>query len=175
MVSDYRNLHAVHAINRYLWSRIGPTPGTGILAPINYQGVSITPIVPVEETPTLLTAIESQTGIKSVPFIVYNWTKIDSGQTWMIETNEIAYSLRSADDKAMRQMINLFDDEFKDYDLAAQRVNDYLFTNGSDALRQFDFKYIRVSSLGGQMPVTEENDQNEAIVSISATFTRSSR
>jgi len=169
----YRSLHAVHAINRYLWSRMGPA-GEAILAPITYQGVSLTPIVPVEETPTLLTAIESQAGIKSVPFIVYNWTKIDTGQTWMIETNEIAYSLRSSDDNIMRQMINLFDDEFKDYDESAKRVNDYLYENASDSLKAFDFKYIRVSSLGGQMPVDQENDQNEAIVSISATFTRPS-
>jgi hypothetical protein len=169
MASNYRNLHAVHALNRFLWSRI---EAEGIMQKIAYQGVQLTPIVPVEETPELLTAIDATKGLGSVPFIVYNWTKIDNGQLWMIETNEIAYAIRSADDTVMRQLLNLFDDEFKDYDDSAQRLNLYLAGLPPTKLQEFDFKTISVSSLGGQMPVDEENGQNEAIVSIRAVFTQ---
>jgi len=172
MASNYRNLHAVHALNRYLWSRI---EANGIMQKIRYNNVDLTPLVPVEETPELLTAIEAQAGVGSLPFIVYNWTKIDNGQLWMLETNEIAYAIRSVDDGVMRQLINLFDDEFKDYDEAAKRVNNYLFALPPTKLQEFDFKYLKVSSLGGQMPVTEENGQNEAIISITATFTQPAR
>jgi len=169
MASNYRNLHAVHALNRYLWSRI---EAEGIMQKITYQGTQLTPIVPVEETPTLLTAIDAQAGVGNLPFIVYNWTKIDNGQLWMIETNEIAYAIRSSNDIVMRQLINLFDDEFRDYDDSAQRVNLYLMGLPPTKLQEFDFKTISVSSLGGQMPVTEENGQNEAIISVRATFTQ---
>lgn len=167
--SNYRRVHPVHALNRFLWYHISLN---GIMQKIPYQGVQLTPLVPIEETPTLITAIEAQSGMGSMPFIVYNWTKIDSGQMWFIEQHEIAYSIRSSDDDTMRQLINLFDDLFKKYDESAQAVNEYLQSSGQPAsLLQWHFHSMNVSNLGGQMPVDTEDGMSESLISVRIMFT----
>lgn len=168
MAIETRSLHAVHAINKYVWANISPS----ILGTIPFQGINITPLVPIEETPDLLAAIEAQAGVGTLPFIVYNWTKVDTGQFWMVETNEIAYSIRSADATKMRQLINAFDDMFKDYDDAAQRVNAHLMATlpPTSALRKYHFFSINLSTLGGQMPVDTEGGYQESLISIRVLF-----
>lgn len=183
MASNYRRVHPVHALNRYLWAKIidprtdeeilagAPNPGA-LMQTIPYNGVNLTPIVPIEETPTLITAIEAQAGMGSMPFIVYNWTKVDNGQMWFVEAHEIAYSIRTSDDTVMRQLINLFDDLFKKYDESAQRVNAFLErTNAPASLRQFYFQSINISTLGGQMPTDTEDGANESLISLRVIFT----
>lgn len=165
------NVHPVHAINRYLWSRI---EAEGILSKNDYKGagmtVGMTPIVPVEETAELLNIIDAQTGIGSRPYVVYTWGRINTGQMWFIKTHQIAYSIRSADDVKMGQLINLFEHEFERYDESARKVNGFMQTAPA-ALKKFSFKHISLGNISGPLPAESENGENEALITITAAFT----
>ena len=154
-----------HAINRYLWSRI---EAHAILDKVNYSG--LTPIVPVEEIPELLQIIDARPGVQSYPFIVYSWSRIDNGQAWWMKTHNIAYSIRSTDDEAMARLINLFEAEFEDQDIAARRVNEYIFGLPPTTLQRFRFTSIGVRVLGAQMPAGTDTGANEALVTIAASY-----
>lgn len=166
MVID--KIHPAHAINKFLWSRI---ESEGILSKVNYNGW--VPIVPVEETPEFLEIIDAQPGILSHPYIVYSWSRVNTGQAWFMKTHNIAYSIRSADDDKTGQLINLFEREFQDYDSAAQRVNAFIETSGAASHKRYRFTHIFVQILGAQLPAGSENGVNEALVTISASYTES--
>lgn len=173
------NVHPVHAINRYLWSRI---EFEQILKKDEYRAsgmtVGMTPIVPVEETAELISVIESQEGITSRPYIVYTFSRVNTGQMWFMKTHQIAYSIRSTDDYKMGQLVNLFEREFERYDESARRVNRYMqglppaTAPAPDALKnRFTFKHISLQQVSGPLPAESENGENEALVTIAATFT----
>jgi len=171
------NVHPVHAINRYLWERIA---SEGILDRNNYKGPGMTtgmiPVVPVEETADLITIIESQAGITSHPYIVYTWNRINTGQMWYLKSHQIAYSVRSTDQVKMGQLVNLFEREFERYDESARNVNRYLQTAQTTPpvpalLKKYSFKYINLTQISGPMPAEAENEENEALITITAAFT----
>jgi hypothetical protein len=159
-------IHPVHAVNRYLWSRI---KGEGLLTEANYSG--LVPILPVEETPEFLTIIDSQPGIQSYPYIVYSWSRVNTGQAWFHKSHNIAYSIRSSDDDKMGQLLNLFEKTFQDYDSAAIRLNEFIATNGSATHKRYNFTYINIQVLGAPMPAESENGVSEALVTISVNYT----
>lgn len=166
-----------HAINRYLWTRIETN---GILSKSNYKvpnsTVTLTPIVPVEEVPELLQVIDSQPGVGSYPFIVYSWSRIDNGQTWWLKTHNIGYSIRSTDDEAMASLLELFEKEFEDQDVAARRVNEYIATlPATSPLRRFRFTHVKIHVLGAQMPAGTDTGMNEALVTIAVSYVESTQ
>lgn len=171
------NYAPVHAINNYLWSRVGNEGGEAILVRDNYKGPGMSkglvPIVPVEEAPDLITIIEGASGITSHPYMIYTWNRINTGDMWFVKTHQIAYSVRSADDRKLGQMINLFAKEFESYDKAAQNVNKHMagLSATYDPLKRFKFKHISVSTLSGGLPAESENGVSEALVTLSVTFT----
>lgn len=162
----------VHALNRYIWSRI---EAEGILSKTDYSTTQIpagiVPIVPVRETPELLEIIEAQPGVGSRPYIVYTWAKINTGQMWFVKTHEIAYAIRSDDDAKLSQLMNLYEDLFEDYDQAALRANAFIRANGSASHKLYDFKHISISSISDQMPGEQELAPNESIITIRAAYT----
>ena len=165
-------IHPVHAINKFLWSRI---EAEGILKKTDYATTQlpggIVPIVPVRETPDLMAIIDAQSGVSSRPYIVYTWAKINTGQNWFMKTHEIAYALRSDDDVKLAQLMNLYEDLFEDYDQAAHRVNAFVIASGSAGHKQFDFKHISIASISEQMPGEAEGAPNESIITLRATYT----
>jgi hypothetical protein len=166
---DVNAIFPVHAINSYLWKRI---TDEGILTTIPYNGIEIRPIVPVQQLPVLAEAIDAMPGVHSYPFLVYNWTQINTGDMWFVKTHEIAYSLRSDDDNKTSLLIDLINKEFEKYDESAKPVNDYIASIDPPArFAKFHFKYISVSTLGGQLPTTEQNGPSEAIIILRAAFT----
>jgi hypothetical protein len=168
------NIQPVHAINRYIWSKIGDA-GEGILTVNDYvspDGVKLVPIVPVKETPDLYQIIEAKDGLSTLPYIVYTWSRIGRGRTdWWLEEHEIAYSIRSGDQKKMGQLIKIFNHEFREWDRSAMRVNEYIAALDPTPLQQFRFKWINITSLGAEMPADTENGVDEALIVISASFT----
>lgn len=166
------SIHPVHAINRFLWAQI---EAEGILSKTDYatstMPAGIVPIVPVRETPDLMTLIDSLPGVNSRPYIVYTWAKLNTGQDWFIKTHEIAYAIRSDDDTKLAQLMNLYENLFEDYDQAAHRVNAYVLANGAASHKQFTFKHISIASISEQMPGEAEGAPNESIITIRATYT----
>lgn len=167
------NIQPVHAINNYFWSRIGDA-GDKILLRNNYKtpgmAQGLIPIVPVKETADLYEIIQAQPGTESLPYIVYTWSRVNRDSEWYLEEHQIAYSIRTADSAKMGQIIKAFNIEFRDYDRAAMRVNNYIQHGSSSNLKRFDFKYISVTQLGAEMPADTESGEDEAIVVITATF-----
>jgi hypothetical protein len=160
------NFHPVHAVNQYLWARIEQE---GILSKSNYK--NLVPIVPVKEAVDLIIAIDSQPGVTSYPYIVYTWNRLSTGSIWFMKTHQIAYAIRSSDDDKMRQLINLFEQEFQDQDRAAMRLNAYLSTLPSNSpLKGYQFKYLSLATLGGQLPTDSQAGVEESLITISATF-----
>lgn len=162
----------VNAVTRFLWTQI---EAEGILSKTDYATTGlpggVIPIVPIEESPDLLRIIDSQAGVGSLPYIVYTWTKINTGENWYLKSQDIAYSIRSADDVKTRKLINLFEDLFQDYDAAGRRINSWIFSQGTAAHKAYIFKTANISTLGGQMPVDVENGVNESLVTIRVTYT----
>jgi hypothetical protein len=158
----------VHAINRYLWSRIEEEQ---LLNKANYSG--LTPIIPVEETPEFITIIESQPGIQSYPYIVYSWSRINTGQAWFMKSHNIVYSIRSTDDDVIVKLLNLFEREFQSYDTAAIKINEWIATYGSAANKRYNFLYTNVQVLGAPVPSQSENGPSEALVTINVNYTES--
>lgn len=162
----------VHGLNKYLWSRI---EAEGIMKKTDYAlpdlPGGIVPIVPIEETPDLIRIIDAQAGIGSKPYIVYTWSKENTGPDWFMKTQQVAYAIRSGDDLKLRQLINLFEDLFQDYELAAYRVNQYVYLNGTNANKEYTFKTISITTLGGQMPAEREAGVNESLITIRITYT----
>lgn len=164
-------VHPVHAINRYLWSRI---EAEDILKKDDYKEagktVGMIPIVPVKESPELIRIIDSQPGITSRPYIVYAFSRINTGQMWFVKSHQIAYSVRSADDNKMGQLVNLFEREFEKYDESARNVNAFM-QSAPVSLKKYNFKHISLSQISGPMPAESENGEDEALITITAAFT----
>lgn len=159
-------IHPVHAINRFLWSKI---ESEDILSKSNYSG--LVPIIPVQETPEFITIIEAQPGVVSHPYLVYSWTRVSTGQAWFLKQHNIAYSIRSADDDKTSQLLNLFERELQDYDMAARRVNTFVSEFGSPAHRRFSFTHINVQVLGAPQPSGSENGVSESLVTLNVNYT----
>lgn len=168
---DINSTQPIHIINKYIWDQIA---GQGIMTKTDYRSTDfpagIVPIVPIKETPQLLQIIEQQAGVKALPYIVYTWNKIPSGQEWFLKTHDMAYAIRSPDSVKTSKLINLFDTLFKDFDAAARRVNDYLYLSGTTTQKAYHFKKIEVQTLGAEMPSDRENGVDEALITIRATF-----
>lgn len=171
------NLYPAVAINRFLWSQIEQagivdSNGQPIMVRSNYGGNI--PIIPVEETPEFMTIMDQQGGIRSFPYIVYTWTRVNPGVQWYLKQQELAYAIRSTDDNAIRQLLNLFETLFQDYDVAAQRVNSFTSgPGGRESHRRYHFKYIHLTTLGGPMPAETENGPNESLVGLRIGYTES--
>src|SRR5688572_15105287 len=130
------NLAPAYAINRYIWSRI---ESEGIMSKADYAGN--VPIIPVEETPDFMTILDAAGGIGAKPYIVYTWTRVNPGVQWFLKQQELAYAIRSRDDNATRQLLNLLEQMFQDYDIAAQRVNAFTMgPGGRESHRRYHFK-----------------------------------
>jgi hypothetical protein len=147
----------------------------GILSKSDYflDGVTpvggLIPLIPVEEEPDLMKVIDAQPGVSSRPYIIYTWAKVNTGQAWFLKTHHISFFIRSNDGVKMRQLINLFEKYFQDFDEAARRVNDYIIA-GPDVFKRFHFKWIEARDLGSQGPAESEGGIQEAMVTLRVTF-----
>lgn len=160
-------VHPAHPLNKYLWSRI---KAEGIMTETSYSG--LVPIIPVEETAEFMTVLDAQTGIQKPPYIVYSWSKLNTGQAWFHKAHNVAYSIRSADDDKMGQLLNLFEREFEDYDRAAMRINQYIASGTSTTHKRYNFTHVNVQVLGAPLPAGSETGVNEALVTLNVNYTQ---
>jgi hypothetical protein len=166
---ESNHIPAVFGLNRYLWDKLsnGIDGADPIMNLSDYGGLN--PIIPLQEEPGLLKAIEDQPGIKSAPYITYTWyTNGYSADSWYQPTDTVLYTIYSVGQKKLRQIVLLMSHLFKQYDLSAQSVNRFIqdpANNFSDAYKAYNYNFISVAASTGGTHVSMEND------SITATMT----
>jgi len=156
-MSDY-DLNAVHAANHYLWSKLKAELGW---SEADYNG--LIPITVAQQQPEF-------TGFDK-PFLVYSYTVDGIGTSSWEKSETCAYSIFSADEQDIRQVINLMVSLYKDYDESAGRVNAWVASNLDDRYSKFDFKYTRVSSGSGSQPAEQEGGRMDGLVIVNYTYT----
>lgn len=190
---ENKTIPAVFGLNRVLWAAIvqsGIIPNTS-----NYNG--LIPIIPVQEEPQFISAMDSQPGIGSFPYIVYSWhTNTIDAVSWYKTTDMVTYKVYANDQTALRKLVLLITDLFKRYDESAAVVNTYIArkylittsgtTGGPDAqlpaaqdgpdipgyeYRRYHYNYISVVSSSGGSPQTSENDPNTALINLRVNYT----
>lgn len=160
------NIPAVFGLNRYLWAKIQEAM---ILDPANYNG--LTPIIPVQEVPEFLQAIDAQDGIKSYPYIVYTWNTNGYEQQWFVPSDQIIYQIHSTDNKKLRELILLITDHFKRFDESARAVNSFIQNSPLNAeYKSYDYKFISVQQAQGGWHTQDENAPIKATITVKATY-----
>jgi hypothetical protein len=120
MTSKY-DYAAVYDVNKYLWSRI---TSAGVLATSSYTlpdlGITIVPIVPVQEVPELSNHLDSN------PYIVYDvmTTKnsVSSEDAWWHERDEVTYAIYAPSTAKLNEIVNCIKDSFRQMDQSAARI-----------------------------------------------------
>lgn len=161
-----KSIPAIFGVNRYLWKQVKDNL---ILNESDYDG--LTPIVPVQESPEFIQAMESGEGIGQHPFIVYTWytNGIDSS-SWYKQTDNIIYTIYSTDQKKLRQLIMLITSLLKRYDLSAASVNDFTADLGGE-YASYHYKSIWVAAVDSGNPSGYENEPIAATVTVRVQYT----
>lgn len=161
------DIPAVYGLNRYIWAKIEEA---GILDKANYGG--LTPIIPTMEVAQFTQAMDAQNGIKSFPYIVYNWNTNGYAQDWFQSSDQIIYLINATDGKKLRELILLILDHFKRYDESAQAVNDFIQGSAlSDKYKAYHYKSINIQSATGGSYASQENEPITAMITVKATYT----
>lgn len=165
----HKHIPAVFGVNKYLWHQI---ESEGILDKANYG--DMIPIIPVQEQPGFIQAMEERPGIGQFPYIVYSWYSngIDS-DTWYRQTDTVVYNIYSTDAKKLRELVLLTVDHLKRYDDSAQAVGQYLagVVGLNDEYLDYDYKTIWVAATTAGTPSSYENNPNRASVTVRITYT----
>lgn len=183
---ESKTIPAVFGLNRVLWAQINEL---GILDKANYGG--LIPIIPVQEAPQFIAAMDGQEGIMSWPYIVYNWyTNTIDATSWYKQTDTVTYTIYAIDQKKLRDLVLVVMDMFKRYDDSAQVVNSYIrraypptspggipdqFVDGPQyggyEYRCYHYNYIYVVSANSSAPQTAENDPAKATITLRVNYT----
>src|SRR5437763_15529617 len=110
---EIKNIPSVYGLNRVLWAAIVQS---GIIPDAaNYNG--LIPIIPTQEEPQFISAMDAQDGIMSFPYIVYHWyTNGIDPVSWYKTTDTVVYKVYAIDQPALRKLVALITDLFKRYD-----------------------------------------------------------
>lgn len=181
---ESKTIPAVFGLNRVLWAQIAEK---GILDKANYKG--LTPIIPTQEEPQFISAMDSLDGIMSYPYVVYNhYTNAIDANSWYKQTDTVTYTINAIDSKKLRQLFMLTVDLFKRYDDSAAVVNRYIanayppatpvpdpFVDGPQypgyEYRCYHYNYIYVVSANASAPQTAENDPARATITLRVNYT----
>lgn len=120
------SIPAVYGVNKYLWQKI---QDAGIITADDQasQYGGFVPIIPVQEEPQFLTAMDATPGYNSSPYIIYNWYSgpIDP-VSWYKQSEFLVYAINSLDQVKLRQLFLLTTNIFKRWDESAEAVNRYI-------------------------------------------------
>jgi hypothetical protein len=88
-----------------------------------------------------------------------------------LKEEQISYAIYSANEKDIRQFINLMKEYFDRRDESAGMVNDYLRVNGSAENKRFDYKYTYTISTSGAQPPISEGGRMDGLVILRIAYT----
>jgi len=165
---------AAFGVNRYLWNKIIEQ---GVLSAANYSG--LTPIIPAQEEPTFVQAMEKAAGIGAFPYIVYAWNTNGYSTSYWEMTDQIVYVIYAHDQVKLRELTLLIAGLFKRFDESADEINKYVqtatATDGtpvfSEAYKAYDYKFTSVQQLSANMSKSEETAPYKTMVTIRVNYT----
>lgn len=106
----------------------------------------------------------------SSPVIIYSWVLNGITEDWFTRDDLLVYTLFSQDDDVIRKVVNLIVTNFKDYELAAERVNKFVDQSSVQEFKKFDYDYISFYSASGIEPASEENGRASITVTLRAGY-----
>jgi hypothetical protein len=171
-MASNNGISAGSAVIRWLWAQI---ENSGILSPYtdNYQG--FVPIVPIQDEPGLLSTIGEHDGVSNAPYIVYTWYNNGIDPSFYLAYDTLVFTIKSNDQKAVRQLILLMKTIFRRYDESAQALNRWVARQQFGTLdaeyKAYSYKYISVWALTGGVPGTMDLEPVHANVTIRVGFT----
>lgn len=182
---ESKTIPPVFGLNRLFWAQIAEL---GILSKSNYNG--LIPIIPTQEEPQFISAMDNTDGIMSFPYIVYSsYTNGIDANSWYKQTDTVTYTMYAIDQTKLRQLSMLAMDLFKRYDDSAAMVNSYIAkaypvpVNADTQLpvadgpgvsgyeyRCYHYNFIYVVS-SSTTPSNVENDPTKATLTIRVNYT----
>jgi hypothetical protein len=159
-------------LNKWLWSKLKDLPYKGGYAfgkYVPHGTIGLVPIIPSQQLPEF-TEIAG-----GAPFIVYNYTDLDTGDAWFTQEQQVAYVIYDNDEERLRTidayMVNLL----QRMDWTAQEVNDYILNPntqepGTNA-DHYEFKSVLVTSANGPEPFEQQGGRQGALVVARIMFT----
>lgn len=161
-VSDKWDLTGVHALNRFLWSKLQSDLEWNSA---NYGG--LIPIVVPQQQPEF--------NNYNAPYVVYNYTHQTGGEDFWLQEEQISYAIYSANEKEIRQFINLMKTYFERRDESAALINNWILTPGNTNVdarhKRFDYKYTYVISTSGAQPAVTEGGRMDGLVILRIAYT----
>lgn len=165
-----KHIPSVFAVNKYLWKQI---EAQGILTKDSYNG--LTPIIPIQESAQFIQAMDAVAGVGAYPYIVYSWyTNSIDADSWYQQTDTVIYTIYSTDQTKLRQLVLLFLNLLKRFDMTADRINDFIY-DPDNALGSeytaYNYKTIWVAASNAGTPSGYENDPNQATITVRVKYT----
>lgn len=152
------SLSGVHGLNKYVWhllqTELGWSAGT-------YSG--LIPITTPQQQPEF-NAVDA-------PYIVYTYSKTNTGEDFFLEGEIVAYTIYSADESDIRKVVNLLSAKLNKRDTTAKEANAFLSASGSSANKEFDYKWISVTNAQGAQPTDQTGGRMDGLVMVRYAFT----
>lgn len=148
----------VHGLNKYIWKRIQDELGWSAA---DYG--NMTPITTPQQQPEF-NAFDK-------PYIVYGYTLQGTNTLFPVQGEVVTYTIFSTQSADIRKAVNLINSALNRFDESARDVNNYLYANGSDDNKAFDYKFIRVNQATGPEPAVTEGGRQDGSVIVSMEYT----
>jgi len=121
--------------------------------------------MPVEFGPTQQLPEMVRTGNK--PVIIYSWVVNQIREAFFHRDDLMVYTVFSNSDDDLRLITNLFIEWFKDYNGAADRVQQFLDASPtSTGLRDFHYDYISIYNIGSIQPPQETSGRASITITL---------
>lgn len=160
---DYK-LSAVHGLRSYMWRLLQDELGWKLDDYADVNGTKYVPIITPEQD-KIFNAIDK-------PYIVYSFSRGATSTEWYLENEIGAFTVFSSNADDIRAVLNMFQTKFNRFDDSAYDLNEYVQKNLADKYKAFDYKYVRVSTVQGPQPATEEGGRRDGYMTISMTYTQ---
>jgi hypothetical protein len=156
------DLAGVHGINKYIWQQLQDE--------LEWAAYNVTTAQPLGLTPITTPQQQPEFNALQKPYIVYSYTKVGSDDLYVLETETAAYTVYSTLEKDVRQVVNLLTAKLGRLDDSASDVNAYLSTVPGVS-KEFDYKYISITSAQGPQPSASEGGRMDGLVVIRYAYT----
>jgi hypothetical protein len=164
-MTDYKT-SAHNDVNKYLWSRL---TSSGVLTASNYFaaefGMTLVPIVPIQEVPELANHIDDN------PYIVYSvmTTPSDAGNfdEWWFERDELTFAIYAPNVAKLQEITNCIKASFRRQDQTARLIE---ATPGISGLFYFYSGSIDWAEISGE--ATQESGRAVAEIQVCYNYSR---
>lgn len=111
--------------------------------------------------------------VGDAPIIVYSWVVNSIPEDWFTREDLIVYNIYSNSDEDIRNIYDVLVEQcFKDYEVAAERVNKFIDNYSSQVFSKFDYDYISLYSASAIEPAEEEGGRMNMVITLRVGYRR---